>query len=139
MATGDLQVPGGPLLRADELRWRYSSSGGPGGQHANTSHTRVELLFDAAASPSLDDDQRALILGRLGSPVRVVAADERSQWRNRQVALDRLAERLADALEIPAERRRTFVPRASLARRREQRRHEQARRRQRSWRYRPDE
>ena len=139
MAIGDLQVPGGPLLPAGELRWRYSASGGPGGQHANTSHTRVELLFDAAASPSLDTDERRLIVGRLGSPVRVVAADERSQWRNRRAALDRLAERLADALEIPAERRATSVPPASLARRREERRRQQARRRDRSWRYGPDE
>jgi ribosome-associated protein len=139
VATGDLPVPGGPVIPAGELRWRYSASGGPGGQHANTSNTRVELLFDPSVSKALDDDQRALVIGRLGSPIRVVSAGQRSQWRNRQVALERLGDRLADALEIPEERRATSVRRASLARRREARQHEQARRRDRRWTYRPDE
>ena len=83
-----------------ELEWRFSGSGGPGGQHANTANTRVELRFDVAASPSLGPRQRARLLDRLGPVVRVVAADERSQARNRSLALERLAARLAAALRI---------------------------------------
>lgn len=139
MATGDLAVPGGPLLPEGELRWRYSASGGPGGQHANTSNTRVELLFDPRTSGALDETQRAMILERLGAPVKVVAADERSQWRNRRLALERLADRIADALEIPPERRPTAASRATLARRRDTRRRQQARRRDRRWRYEPED
>ena len=73
-----------------ELEWRFSASGGPGGQHANTSNTRAEVRFDVAGSPSLGPRQRARLLERLGPVVRVVADDERSQARNRQLALDRL-------------------------------------------------
>ena len=100
--TGDLQVPGGgPLIPAGELRWRYSSSGGPGGQHANTSNTRAEVFFDAAASDALSPAERELVTGRLGPLVRVVASDERSQLQNRRLAMERLGERIADALENP--------------------------------------
>ncbi len=90
-----------------ELSWRFSGSGGPGGQHANTANTRVELRFDVARSPSLGPRQRARLLDRLGPVVRVVASDERSQLRNRQVALDRLGSLLADGLEVRPERRAT--------------------------------
>src|SRR3954447_16590825 len=83
-----------------EFEWRFTGSGGPGGQHANTSNTRVELRFDVEASPSLTDWQRERLIGKLGPVVRVVAADERSQTRNRQLALDRLRTRLADALRV---------------------------------------
>ena len=81
-----------------ELEWRFSRSGGPGGQHANTADTRVEVRFDVASSPSLGPRQRARLLERLGPTVRVVASDERSQARNRELALARLAERLSTAL-----------------------------------------
>jgi ribosome-associated protein len=84
----------------DELEWRFSSSGGPGGQHANTSNTKAEVRFDVAASPSLGPRQRARLLERLGPTVRVVASDERSQTRNRDLALERLAARLAEGLRI---------------------------------------
>ncbi len=84
----------------EELEWRFSSSGGPGGQHANTSNTRAEVRFDVANSPSLGPRQRARLLEKLGPVVRVVADDERSQLRNRQLAQDRLAERLRDALKV---------------------------------------
>lgn len=91
----------------DELEWRFSSSGGPGGQHANTSNTKAEVRFDVAASPSLGPRQRARLLERLGPLVRVVASDQRSQARNRDLALERLAERLAEGLRIEAVRRPT--------------------------------
>src|SRR5258706_13347718 len=81
-----------------ELQWRFSRSGGPGGQHANTSDTRAEVIFDVAGSPSLGEGQRQRLLDRLGPEVRVIAGDERSQARNRVIALDRLRQRLAAGL-----------------------------------------
>ncbi len=84
----------------DELEWRFSTSGGPGGQHANTSNTRSEVRFDVAGSPSLGPRQRARLVERLGPLVRVVASDERSQARNRDLALERLAARLAEGLRV---------------------------------------
>ncbi len=103
----DLVVTRTCRIPEDELEWRFSASGGPGGQHANTANTRVELRFDVANSPSLGPRQRARLLERLGPMVRVVASDERSQARNRQLALDRLRSRLAEALRVPRERRPT--------------------------------
>jgi ribosome-associated protein len=100
-----------------ELRWRFTRSGGPGGQHANTSDTRVEVTFDVAGSPSLGEGQRRLLLDRLGAEVRAVAADERSQARNRALALDRLRERLAAALVVRRPRRATRPTAASRERR----------------------
>ncbi|MGI8810250.1 MAG: alternative ribosome rescue aminoacyl-tRNA hydrolase ArfB [Acidimicrobiales bacterium] len=84
----------------DELEWRFSASGGPGGQHANTSNTKAEVRFDVAHSPSLGPRQRARLLEQVGPLVRVVASDERSQVRNRDLALERLAARLAEGLRI---------------------------------------
>lgn len=100
-----------------ELTWRFSRSGGPGGQHANTADTRVELRFDIAGSPSLGPRQKARLLERLGPEVRVVVADERSQARNREIALRRLAERLAAGLRVEAPRRATRPTRSSVERR----------------------
>ena len=91
----------------DELEWRFSRSGGPGGQHANTSDTRVEVRFDVAASPSLGPRQRARLLERLGPEVRATAADSRSQTRNRELALERLRSKLAGGLHVQAARRPT--------------------------------
>jgi ribosome-associated protein len=107
----------------DELEWRFSGSGGPGGQHANTANTRVELRFDVAGSPSLGPRQRARLLERLGPTVRVVASDERSQVRNRALALERLRDRLADALQIDPTRHATRPTRAAKQRRLDEKRH----------------
>lgn len=115
-------MPGGPTIPLDELTWRFTGSGGPGGQHANTSNTRVELCFDVAGSPSLGRRQRALLLEKLGPEVRVVAADERSQARNRGLALDRLRLRLADGLHRDPPRTATRPSRAAKRRRVEQKR-----------------
>jgi len=90
-----------------EFEWRFSGSGGPGGQHANTANTRVEVRFDVAGSPSLGPRQRARLLERFGPLVQVVASDERSQARNRQLALGRLSARLAEGLQVPKARRAT--------------------------------
>jgi len=100
-----------------ELQWRFTRSGGPGGQHANTADTRVELRFDIAASSALGPVQRARLLERLGPEVRVSVADERSQARNRAIALDRLRDRLAAGLHVERPRRATKPTKGSQQRR----------------------
>ena len=101
----DLRISRGLTIPAEELRWRFTASGGPGGQHANTSNTRAEVRFDIAGSPSLGPRQRERLLSAFGPELRVAASDERSQTRNRALALERLGARLADALRV--ERTRT--------------------------------
>ena len=100
-----------------ELRFRFGPSGGPGGQHANRASTRVELRFDVATSPSLGPRQRARLLERMGPEVRVVVDEERSQARNRAIAMERLAERLAAGLRVERPRRPTAPGRAAKERR----------------------
>ncbi len=100
-----------------EITLRTSRSSGPGGQHANVTASRVEALFDVLASPSLTESQRARLLARAGPRLVAVAQDERSQARNRELALRRLAERLARALTVPRKRRPTRPTAASRARR----------------------
>jgi len=100
-----------------ELEWRFSTSSGPGGQHVNTANTRAEVRFDVALSPSLGPRQRARLLEKLGPVVRVVASDERSQARNRQLALERLRTRLADALHVERPRTPTRPSRSARERR----------------------
>lgn len=106
----------------DELEWRFLPSGGPGGQHANRSHTRAEVRFDIAGSPSLGPRQRARLLERFGPELRVAADDERSQARNRALARQRLAERLEAALRTDRPRHATRPTAASRARRLETKR-----------------
>jgi ribosome-associated protein len=100
-----------------ELHFRFSRSSGPGGQHANKVSTRVELRFDVARSPSLGPRQRSRLIDRLGPEVRIVADDERSQVRNRQLAVQRFCDRVADALRVEAPRRPTRPSRAAKERR----------------------
>ena len=109
-------------IRLDELEWRFSPSGGPGGQHANRSSTRAEVRFDVGASRSLTERQRARLQERLGPVVRVVADDERSQARNRALALDRLRERLGEALKVEKRRRPTRPSKAAKQRRLDEKR-----------------
>jgi len=97
----DLSIP------LDEIEIRTSRSSGPGGQHANVTASRVEAVFDAAASPTLTESQRERIVRRLGPRVTAGAQDTRSQTRNRTVALERLASRLAAALETQRARTAT--------------------------------
>lgn len=115
--ASSLRVSGSLTIPLAELTWRFSRSGGPGGQHANTSDTRAEVRFDVVGSPTLGPRQRARLLERLGPEVRVVAADERSQARNRALALERLADRLAGALRVEAPRRPTRPTKRSVERR----------------------
>jgi ribosome-associated protein len=114
-----------------ELTWRFSTSGGPGGQHVNTSNTRSEVRFDAASSASLPDWARERIMARLGPVVVVAASDERSQTRNRALAVERLATRLSRALEVAPARKKTRPSRASQRRRLESKRRHGARKRDR--------
>jgi ribosome-associated protein len=100
-----------------EITMRTSRSSGPGGQHANVTASRVEAIFDVSASPSLSEAQRARLLARAGTRVVAVAQDERSQTRNRELALERLAERLARTLTVPRSRRATRPSNAERARR----------------------
>lgn len=92
-----------------EVELRFSRSSGPGGQHAQKTETRVEVVFDVEASATLSSGQKARIRERLGPVVRTVAQDERSQWRNRELALQRLADQLAAALR-PRRRRKSTAP-----------------------------
>jgi len=96
-----------------ELEWKVSRSGGPGGQHANTSDSRVEVRFSVVAASLKKNRQRARLLERLGPVVRAVAADSRSQARNRTRALERLAARLAAGLAVDPPRRATRPSRSA--------------------------
>jgi ribosome-associated protein len=100
-----------------ELTLRTSRSSGPGGQHANVTASRVEAVFDVLASPTLSETQRERLLAQLGPRIVAVAQDERSQARNRELALARLSERLAQAL-APRKRRRPTRPSAASRERR---------------------
>src|SRR5829696_5229220 len=102
-----MEVKPGVRVPLGEIELRASRSSGPGGQHANVTASRVEAVFDVAASASLTHAQRARLLDRCGPRVTAVAQDARSQTRNRELALDRLARRLAAALHVPTTRRPT--------------------------------
>ena len=117
MAADDLVVRPGLTIPAQEIDERFTTSGGPGGQHANKAATRVELRFDIAGSAALDDHQRRVLLAAFGDDVRVVVDDERSQVRNRGIARERLAGRLANAL-VPQRPRRPTRPTLGSKRRR---------------------
>jgi ribosome-associated protein len=99
-----------------EIELRASRSSGPGGQHANVTASRIEAVFDVAGSESLTEIQKARVVARLGPRVTAVAQDSRSQARNRELALERLRERLAGALAVPRARRATRPSAGSRAR-----------------------
>lgn len=120
----DLPVTRVLTIPAAELRWRFSRSSGPGGQHVNTSDSRVQLTWDVAGSLVLGDAQRERILERLGrrlvaGTITVTVSEERSQLRNRVAALDALRELVADALAPPAAQRRPTRPTRGSERRRQ--------------------
>jgi ribosome-associated protein len=105
-----------------EIELRTSRSSGPGGQHANVTASRVEAVFYVEASASLSEEQRQRLLDRAGPVVTAVAQDARGQARNRELALQRLAERIAAGLKVPRRRRATRPTGASRQRRLEQKR-----------------
>ena len=117
-----LPIRAGLSLPLDEVELRTSRSSGPGGQHANVTASRVEAVFDVWASATLSDAQKRRITERLGPRVTAAAQDTRSQGRNRELALTRLAERLAGALVVARPRTKTRPTRASKQRRLESKR-----------------
>ena len=125
VVTRDVSIP------LSEIVVRTSRSSGPGGQHANVTASRVEVSFDAAESPSLTHAQRERVMAKCGPVVRAVAQDARSQARNRELALERLRERLARALHVPRTRRPTRPTKASRVRREHTKRRQAQRKRDR--------
>lgn len=124
MEPESIRVTASVSIPLAEIELRTSRSSGPGGQHSNTAETRVEALFDVAASSALTEPQRRRLAARLGPVVRAVAQDERSQSRNRELALARLAERLREGLRV----QRARVPTTPTAEARERRLTEKRRR-----------
>jgi ribosome-associated protein len=114
-----------------EIELRTSRSSGPGGQHANVTASRVEAVFDVAASEALTDAQKRRVMAKAGARVTALAQDSRSQTRNREAALVRLEERIGDALAVPRPRRKTKPTKASRERRLTAKRRASARKRDR--------
>jgi ribosome-associated protein len=104
MAGESISVTRSVAIPLEEIELRVSRSSGPGGQHAQKSETRVEAVFDVEASAALSPAQKRRVVSRLGPVVRAVAQDERSQLRNRELALERLAERLREGLRVQRQR-----------------------------------
>jgi ribosome-associated protein len=121
----ELEIP------LEEIELRASRSSGPGGQHANVTASRIEAVFDVQASETLSQEQRELLLRKLGERVTGVAQDTRSQARNRELALERLREKLAAGLVRPKRRRPTKPSRAARERRLEDKRRTSRRKRER--------
>ena len=111
MVSRSLTIP------AAELTWRYSASGGPGGQHANTANTKAEVVWDIESSEVVNEAQRARLIGKLGPVLRFAVTDERSQLRNRNIAEQRLKDRVGKALEVVRPRRATKPSKGAKERR----------------------
>jgi ribosome-associated protein len=126
-----IRVAEDTVIPLEEVQFRASRSSGPGGQHANVTASRIEAVFDVEASESLSEQQRDLLTERLGPRVTAVAQDARSQARNRELALERLRERIAAGLRRPKPRRPTKPSRAARERRLEQKRRTSKRKRER--------
>ena len=113
----------------EEVELRYSRSSGPGGQHAQKTETRVEAVFDVARSATLSEAQKRRLTARAGPVVRAVAQDERSQSRNRELALERLREAIRAGVRVPRKRRPTKPTAASRERRLDEKRRRAERKR----------
>jgi ribosome-associated protein len=122
MADDPIPVTRSVSIPRSEIDYRFSRSSGPGGQHAQKSDTRVDASFDVEASSALSETQKRRVVGKAGLVLRAVAQDERSQWRNRELATERLVESLRQALRVPRRRRPTKPTKASRERRLEQKR-----------------
>ena len=130
MGREPIRVTRSVSLDPGEVELRVSRSSGPGGQHANTAETRVEAVFDVESSTSLSPAQKRRVVARAGAVLRAVAQDERSQARNRELAVERLVAKLADALRVERRRVATRPTEASRERRlAEKRRRAEAKRR----------
>jgi ribosome-associated protein len=117
MRDESIRVTRSVTLPLDEIELRFSRSSGPGGQHAQRSETRVEAVFDVEASSALTPAQKRRVAGKAGPVLRAVAQDERSQWRNRELAVERLVDVLREALRVPRPRRPTSPTAGSRERR----------------------
>lgn len=113
----DLGITSSVVIPAAELQWSFIAAGGPGGQHANTSNTAAELRFDIETSRAFSEAQRLRVMEKLGPSVRIVAREERSQLRNRDLATERLVAMLVEALRVPIARRKTRPTKGSVQRR----------------------
>jgi ribosome-associated protein len=122
MAGESIRVTRSVSIPRSEIELRFSRSSGPGGQHAQKSDTRVEATFDVESSAALSDVQKRRVVARAGPVLRAVAQDERSQWRNRELATERLIETLREALRVPRRRRPTKPTKASVEKRLERKR-----------------
>ena len=132
MSGESIQVTRSVSIPRSEIELRFSRSSGPGGQHAQKSDTRVEAIFDVEASAALSEAQKRRVIAKAGPVLRAVAQDERSQWRNRELATERLVESLREALRVPRRRKPTKPSKGSVERRLEQkRRRSQVKRRRR--------
>jgi ribosome-associated protein len=120
--TDAIRVAEGTDIPLDEIEFRASRSSGPGGQHANVTASRIEAVFDVDTSESLSGAQRALLKKKLGDRVTAVAQDARSQARNRELALERLREKIEAGLRRPKPRRATKPSRAAREKRLDQKR-----------------
>jgi ribosome-associated protein len=126
-----IRVAEGTVIPLEEIQLRASRSSGPGGQHANVTASRIEAVFDVEASEALSPQQKGLLRRKLGERVTAVAQDARSQARNRELALERLREKLEAGLRRPKPRRATKPSRAAKERRLEQKRKQSQRKAQR--------
>jgi ribosome-associated protein len=117
MERDAIRVTRSVLLPVAEIELRFSRSSGPGGQHANTAETRVEALLDVEESSALTEAQKRRVVAKAGSTLRAVAQDERSQLRNRELAVERLVEQLREALKVERRRVATKPTKASRERR----------------------
>jgi ribosome-associated protein len=122
MSGESIQVTRTVAIPVSEIELRFSRSSGPGGQHAQKTETRVEATFDVEASAALSDVQKARVLRRAGPVLRAVAQDERSQARNRELAVERLVDALREALKVERRRRPTKPTPASRERRLQEKR-----------------
>jgi ribosome-associated protein len=122
MERESIRVTRSVVLPRSEIELRYSRSSGPGGQHAQKSETRAEAVFDVAASSALSEAQKRRVTAKAGPVLRAVAQDERSQARNRELAVERLVDQLREALRVPRRRRPTNPTAAARERRLESKR-----------------
>ena len=122
MSGESIQVTRSVSIPRSEIELRFSRSSGPGGQHAQKSDTRVEATFDVAASQGLSETQKRRVLAKAGPVLRAVAQDERSQARNRELAVERIANALREALHVDRKRVPTKPGKAAVERRLEQKR-----------------
>ena len=122
MAGESIRVTRSVSIPRSEIELRFSRSSGPGGQHAQKTETRAEALFDVERSVGLSDAQKRRVMAKAGPVLRAVAQDERSQWRNRELASERVVDELREALKVERKRRPTKPSAAAKKRRLDQKR-----------------